>query len=137
MKGQFYLHFETMPEGTGQQKGVRVVNGRPYFYKKPSIETAEYKFKAALLPYKPKKPSTLPIKLSIWFYFDVKNKKLWGQPKPTRADVDNYLKVFLDCMTAVGFWKDDAQVVDVHVGKFYAEKASIAVSWAEVFTNDG
>ena len=133
MKDQFYLHFETMPSGTAQQKGVRIVHGKPYFYKKASVEEAEAVFKRALLPHAPKKPSTRPIKLTVWFCFDVKDRKLWGQPKPTRPDTDNYLKMFKDLMTECGFWKDDAQVVDEHVIKTYAEKATIGVRWEEVF----
>lgn len=137
MKDQFYLHFDKMPSGTAQQKGVRVVNGKPYFYKKPTVEGAEYKFKEALLPHAPKKPSKRPIRLTIWFAFDVKNKNLWGKPKPTAPDTDNYLKLFKDCMAEVGFFESDAQVVDEHIIKTYAEKATIGVKWEEVFDNDG
>ena len=132
MKDQFYLHFETMPKATAQQKGVYVRNGKPHFYEKSSVESARQEFKFALRPYLPPKPSDKPIKLTIWFAFDTKNKKLWGQPKPTRPDTDNYLKLFKDCMTDAGFWLDDAQVVDERIFKTYAEKATIMVRWEEV-----
>ena len=137
MKGQFYLHFDKMPTGTAQQKGVRVVHGKPYFYTKPNVEGAETLFKTALIPHLPKKPSDKPIRLTVTFCFDTKKKKLWGQPKPTRPDTDNYLKLFKDCLTADkngrnGLWFDDAQVVEEHVFKNYAEKATIAVYWEEV-----
>ena len=131
MKDQLYLYFDKMPTGTAQQKGVRVVGGKPYFYTKANVEDAEHQFKTALLPHRPKKASEKPINLTVWFYFDTKNKKLWGQPKPTRPDTDNYLKLFKDCMTDVGFWKDDAQVVEEHIYKNYAEKATIVVYWEE------
>lgn len=133
MKDQFHLHFETMPKATSQQKGVRVVNGKPYFYKKANVESAESIFAAALKPHRPKRPSERPIKLCVWFYFDVKDKRLWGQPKPTRPDTDNYIKEFKDVMTKLGFWKDDSQIVDEHIRKFYSEKATIVVSWEEVY----
>ena len=133
MNGQFYLHFEAMPKATAQQKGVYVRNGKPHFYDKSNIEQAKKEFISALMPYKPERPAERPIKLSVWFAFDVKDKKLWGQPRPTRPDTDNYLKLFKDCMTEVGFWLDDAQVVDEHVFKTYAEKATIGVHWEEVF----
>lgn len=132
MKDQFYLYFDKMPMGTAQQKGVRVVGGKPYFYTKANVEDAEHQFKTALLPHRPKKPSNKSVRLTVTFCFDTKNKKLWGQPKPTRPDTDNYLKLFKDCMTDVGFWKDDAQVTEEHVFKRYAEKATIAVYWEEV-----
>lgn len=133
MKSQFYLHFPTMPTGTSQQKGVRIVRGKPMFYEKSKLKSAEAEFINALKPFRPKYPSDKPIKLTIWFAFDTKNKKKWGQPKPTRPDTDNYLKLFKDCMTNVGFWNDDAQVVDERVFKTYAEKATVMVRWEEIF----
>lgn len=137
MKDQFYLHFETMPKATAQQKGVYVRNGKPHFYEKSSVESARQLFRFALREHLPPKPSDKSIKLTLWFAFDTKNKKLWGQPKPTRPDTDNYLKLFKDCMAADkdgknGFFLDDAQVVDERVFKTYAEKATIMVRWEEV-----
>ena len=136
MKDQFYLHFPTMPKGTSQEKRVRVVNGKPVFFKKDNVASAEHEFKVALIPNRPLNPSDKPIKLTIGFAFDTKDKKLWGQPKPTRPDTDNYLKLFKDCMTDCGFWKDDAQVVDERVFKTYAENATIMVRWEEVIEID-
>ena len=132
MNGQFYMHFETMPKGTAQQKGVYVRNGRPYFYTKDKVENAKAMFMRELFPNRPKKPSTEAVKLTVTFYFDVKNKSLWGKPKTTKPDTENYLKLLKDCMTDAGFWKDDAQIVDEHVKKYYAERATIAVYWEEV-----
>ena len=132
MGGLFFLNFPTMPKGTSQEKRIRIVNGKPVFFKKGSVASAEYQFKLALKPHIPETPSDKPIKLTIWFCFDTKKKKLWKKPKPTRPDTDNFLKLFKDCMTECGFWNDDAQVVDERVIKTYAEKASIFVSWKEI-----
>lgn len=134
MKDQFYLHFPTMPKGTAQQKGYNRKTGR--YFKKSKLTNAEHEFKVALIPHRPLNPSDKPIKLTVLFAFDTKNKKLWGQPKPTRPDTDNYLKLFKDCMSADkdgknGFWLDDAQVWDERVIKVYAESASIMVRWEE------
>lgn len=137
MKDQFYLILPDgkMPTGTAQQKGIRIVHGKPIFYKKSNIEGAEAIFKTLLLPHRPKKPSANPIKLTVWFVFDTKDRKKWGKPKATRPDTDNYLKLFKDLMTECGFWEDDAQVWDEHVWKTYDEKACVAVSYEEVFDN--
>ena len=132
MKGQFFMHFETMPKGTAQQKGVYVRNGRPYFYTKDKVENAKALFMRQLIPNRPKAPAQGPIMLKVTFYFDVKNRSLWGKLKTTKPDTDNYLKLLKDCMTEAGFWTDDALVVDEHVKKYYAEKATIAVYWEEV-----
>ena len=140
-----------MPKATSQQKGVSFRGGKPHFYEKGNVASAERAFLTELLPHRPKAPSDKPIRLTVWFAFDTKNKKLWGgempseeyldiyvKPwasftyKPTRPDTDNYLKLFKDCMTKSGFWLDDAQVVDEHIIKTYAEKATIMVRWEEI-----
>lgn len=131
MNGQFFMHFDSMPKGTAQQKGVYVRNGRPYFYTKDKIENARRLFMAELIPHKPKTPSNKPIKLTVILYFDVKNRSLWGKPKTTKPDTDNYLKLLKDCMTGL-YFTDDALVTDEHIKKYYAEKATIFVSWEEV-----
>ena len=134
MRDQFYLHFDTMPSGTAQQKGVRIVHGKPMFYEKSEVKTARRLFTLELKPHAPKVPSDKPIKLTVWFAFDTKNKKLWGQYKPTRPDTDNSLKLLKDCMSGL-FFKDDSQVVEETVIKTYAEKATIMIRWEEVFDN--
>ena len=134
MRDQFYLHFDTMPSGTAQQKGVRIVHGKPMFYEKSEVKTARQMFTLELKPHAPEKPSDKPIKLIVWFAFDTKNKKLWGQYKPTRPDTDNSLKLLKDCMSGL-FFKDDSQVVEETVIKTYAEKATIMIRWEEVFDN--
>lgn len=60
-----------------------------------------------------------------------KNKKFWGQYKDTRPDLDNSVKLLNDMMTRCRYWKDDSQVVDLHVIKRYAEEASIYVRLSE------
>jgi Holliday junction resolvase RusA-like endonuclease len=130
MKDRFYLHFETMPKGIAQQ--IRHNRRTGAYFKNAKLASAEAQFLLALKPYAPKMPSDKPIKLSVWFYFDVRQKRLWGKPKTTRPDTDNYLKLFKDCMTKLGFWKDDAQVVDEHTKKYYAERATIIVEWEEI-----
>ena len=128
----FILNLDTMPKATAQQKGVYVRNGKPHFYEKSSIEGARRIFTYALKPHAPQGRSVMPIKLYIWFVFDIKDKAKWGKYKTTKPDTDNYLKLFKDCMTDVGFWIDDSQVVDEHCVKTYGEKASIFVRWQEL-----
>lgn len=129
MNDWFYMHFETMPKTTAQQKGVYVRNGKPYFYTKDKVESARREFLRELKPHRPKAPADYPVKLFVIFYFDVKNKSLWGKPKTTKPDLDNYLKLLKDCMTEAGYWVDDALVVDERTKKYYADKPVIAVWW--------
>ena len=50
-----------------------------------------------------------------------------GEYKLTRPDTDNLQKLFKDCMTKVGFWKDDAIVCSEHIEKFYNSVTGIWV----------
>ena len=50
-----------------------------------------------------------------------------GELRPvTKPDVDNYVKSIKDALKNV-IWKDDSQVVDLHVSKWYSEKPRIEV----------
>lgn len=140
MKDSFFLHFEDgMPKGTSQQKGecvrFKVINGKrvPYIhhFKKENVSSARQEFEWKLKPHKPKTPSEAPIRLKVIFYYDKKQpKKIWGTYKTTKPDCDNAVKELMDAMS--GFWVDDAQVVDLHIVKYYAEKATIYIEWEEL-----
>ena len=135
----FILNFENgLPKSTAQQKGNRIAykNGEPYiqYFKKNSVKAARTEFVLKLKKYRPAKPIEGAVKLLVCFYFDVKDKKLWGKYKTTRPDADGYLKEFLDAMQEAGFFEDDAQVVDLHIVKTYAELGSIYVDLEEIKT---
>lgn len=133
MTQRLYLKFpDGLPKGTSQQKGVRVVNGRPYFYRKNKIDSARTRFYLELKRHAPVIPSERPIRLSVWFFFDVKEKSKWSKWKVTRPDADGYLKEFQDVMTECGYWKDDSQIVDLRVRKSYAAEGEIYVEIEEL-----
>jgi len=141
MKLEFKLDFpDGMPNGTAQMKGEAIrykfVNGRkiPYIdhYRKPEVQALRNRLVYMMKRYKPEKPSDRPVKLTMFFFFDVKNKKLWGKYKTTKVDVDNFYKEIADVMTLCQFWNDDSQVVDLRLKKFYSEKASIFISMEEL-----
>lgn len=50
----------------------------------------------------------------------------WDHWPTGRPDLDNLEKQALDCMTTLGFWKDDAQVVKISSNKHYG----ITPGWA-------
>ena len=141
MKTNITMTFDRgMPTGTAQQKGetikYKIVNGRrvPYVhhFRTAKMNDERVQFILGLSPYRPKEPSTEPIRLTINLYFDVKNKKLWGQYKTTRPDCDNYVKELTDVMTQLKFWHDDAQVVELKVSKRYADAAWISITVEEL-----
>lgn len=130
MKNIFRLTFDTMPKGTAQQKRY---NGRTHtYFKSKSLRDTEFIFFESLYPYAPKKPSEKPIRLSLTFHFDIKDKKKWGRYKTTVPDVDNYAKAFIDQMTKSGFWLDDSQISELYLAKFWSSSALIVVNWEEL-----
>jgi Holliday junction resolvase RusA-like endonuclease len=57
-------------------------------------------------------------------------------PCCARPDFDNLAKAVADCMTALGWWHDDAQIVRATVSKFYHAKSErpgvrVRVHWQE------
>lgn len=130
MKDQFVLEFDSLPRTTAQQKRY---NGKTHtYYKSSALASMETEFYYKLLDHRPKRPSEYPIKIVLRFYFDTKDKKKWDMPKVTKPDVDNYCKAFLDQMTKVGYWRDDAQVYRLLAEKYYSERARIEVIYSEV-----
>lgn len=136
MKLDFLMRFEGgMPKGTSQEKGERILyrfNGSrrvPYIqhYRDPKVEITRQIFIAKSKPHKPKKPFEKSVRLTVILYFDVKEKRLWGNYKPTRPDCDNYVKEIKDVLTVCHFWNDDNQVADLRVKKYYSEKAAIYI----------
>lgn len=130
MRYRFELNFDTMPKGTSQEKGYNTFT--KVHFKKPTVRATEGIFFAKLLKNAPKEPSTKPIRLTVWFSWDVKDKHMWGCYKPTRPDTDNYIKLFKDTMTKAGFWIDDSQVVDERIIKTYSHRAFIWVDFEEI-----
>ena len=49
-----------------------------------------------------------------------------------KPDTDNLVKLLKDCMTKVGFWKDDAQVTRDIVEKFWADIPGIYIRIKEM-----
>lgn len=129
MKIEFEL--SKMPT-TQQQKGISYRNGRPTFYNRKG--TTNQELKVALMKHKPRKEfekGQLLI-LDIVFIYAVKKKKLWGEYKDTRPDLDNLLKNLQDYMTELGYYADDSQIVILAAQKFYGPKNKIEIGISEL-----
>lgn len=145
MKHEIFLYFDgELPRTTAQEKGevirykVKRVGNKvkkvPYIahYRKPEVEAARTLYKYKLRPHRPETPSLLPIKIEVFAYFDIKDRSKWKKYKTTKPDAENWFKEIADVMTELGFWKDDNQIVDLHIVKYFAEKASIVIRWEEL-----
>ena len=115
----FFLNFEPSPPTvTHQEKKVRVVKGKPFFYMPPELASARALLAAKLKPFAPPTPWDGPIHLGVsWAFCRPKSaKSAW---KTTKPDTDNLQKMLKDVMTECGFWKDDALVCSENIEKIY------------------
>ena len=118
------------PTVTGQMRRVSAAGpGRkPLFYDSPQLAQARSQFLAHLFARKPSHPLAGPVRLRVLWCFPRTGKHAHGEFKTSRPDTDNLEKVFKDCLTKAGFWKDDAQVVQEWIEKRYADIPGIYVS---------
>lgn len=140
-RNHFILQFEEgMPKGTAQQKGecirYKFVGDEEvpfvHHFKKAKVSGIRKMMEWKMKPYRPSHPVENPVRLFLVLYFDIKDRSKWGKPKQTRPDLDNFCKECIDAMVSIGFFKDDALICDLHIKKYYAEKASIYVEWEEI-----
>lgn len=127
-----YFELEENPKGTAQQKGVAYQGGRIHHYEKKEVrqmrEIYHHKIFKVLYTNKVTAPNYQgPVSLKVIFNFSIKQRNKWGQPKTSAPDVDNLVKLLIDAMSDLNFWRNDSQVAKLEVRKFYAEKPSIYI----------
>lgn len=126
-----------IPTTTHQMHKVSKSSGKIRFYEPQELRDARNKFRAYLGKYRPGKPLRGALRLSTkWLFPPGKSHKpnTW---KTTRPDTDNLIKLLRDCMTAEGFWQDDAQVASELTEKFYGEHEGIYVRVEEMENGKG
>jgi Holliday junction resolvase RusA-like endonuclease len=130
---QFTVYGEPVAQGRPRATNV---NGHIRMYDpKKSRDFKEY-VKLAASEHRPEKLFEGPISLVIKVYkptlksFSKKKKAAAeaGQLRPTsKPDVDNYAKSIKDALKNV-IWKDDSQVVDLHISKWYSETPRVEIT---------
>lgn len=124
------------PKATSQGAGKRivVVKGKPLFFKNAKAQSAENDLTLLCSRHVPAKPMEGPLSLSIDFVFpwrasEPKKRIVLGRvPHTSKPDCSNLVKMIEDCLTKLGFWKDDSQVADLHVSKAWGAAVGIYVA---------
>ncbi|MGX7132364.1 RusA family crossover junction endodeoxyribonuclease [Enterococcus songbeiensis] len=115
------------PETTHQQKQVHVVKGKPHFYEPDDLKAAREKLMAHLAKHAPEEKFSGNVRLLVKWCFPITADHSDGEYKYTKPDLDNSNKLLQDCMTKLGFWKDDSYVVSLITEKFWAKIPGIYI----------
>lgn len=120
------------PKTTSQQKRVKVEDNKPRFFKSKEQINAETTFDSILMPHRPDKPLQGPLGLFVrvyWPYRKSEPKKNRYRPIPhdTKPDLDNWVKMLIDRMKALGYMVDDSQICCLIVTKYWSETGSITI----------
>lgn len=117
------------PTVTAQEHRVQVVNGHVVVYEPAKLKDARMKLEANLIAHRPETAITDGVRLTVKWLFPIPNgsKHYNGEYRITKPDTDNLNKLLKDCMTRVGYWKDDALVCSEICEKFWAEKPGIYI----------
>lgn len=132
MVTEFFMPMRKVPTTTHQQKQVTVRNGKPNFYEPDDLKAARALLTAHLGKHVPDKKITGPVRLFVKWCFPMTKQSKNGQYKHTRPDIDNSQKLLFDCMTDLGFWKDDSLVVSLIAEKFWADLPGIFIRIEEI-----
>lgn len=131
MTSEFFLPMHP-PTVTHQEHKVTVINGKPKFYEPQELKDARAKLSAYLSRHVPEEKYTGAVRLTVKWLFPRSGKKQNGEYKTTRPDTDNLNKLLKDCMTDLGFWKDDALVASEICEKFWADNPGIYIKIEEL-----
>lgn len=132
MPTEFFMPMKKVPTVTHQEKQVTVVNGKPVFYEPAELKTARAALMAHLSRHIPEKSYGKAVRLIVKWCFPIKGGHRDGEWKTTKPDIDNSQKLLQDCMTDLGFWKDDSLVVSLIAEKFWAQLPGIYIRIEEV-----
>ena len=120
------------PTVTHQEKKIHVVNGKPVYYEPMELVNARSKLRAALAASRPEEPFDTAVELMTKWCFPIIGNHHPGEYRTSRPDTDNLQKLLKDCMTSIGFWKDDALVCREVVEKFWSDVPGIYIRIEEL-----
>lgn len=120
------------PTVTHQEKRVVVAKGKPRFYEPAELKAARSKLTDHLARHRPERPLEGAVRLLVKWCFPRSGNHRNGEYRTSKPDTDNLQKLLKDCMTDVGFWRDDAQVASEITEKFWASVPGIYIQAVEI-----
>ncbi len=130
---EFFVPLRKIPSKTHQEKSITFnkLTGKPIVYEDDDLQEVRALFMSRLGEHVPKEQMTGPIRLvTKWLYHKKGLKKTtW---KITKPDTDNIIKLPKDCMTKLGYWKDDGQVASEITEKFWIPGTEVGGIWFHI-----
>lgn len=121
------------PTVTHQEKKINTRWKKPVVYELPELKDARAKLTAHLAQHSnPYFPYTVGVRLTVKWLFPIKGKHRHGEYRISKPDTDNLQKLLKDCMTHLGFWKDDALVASEICEKFWSDTPGIYIKIEEL-----
>ena len=115
------------PTVTAQEKKITYKKKKVIIYDPAEVTAAREKLLAHLALHIPETRYNGAVRLCTKWLFPVKGEHKNSEYKTTRPDTDNLQKMLKDCMTKLGFWKDDALVCSEIIEKFYSDTPGIYI----------
>lgn len=122
------------PTVTAQQKGVRIVRGRPLYYVKGKVRSARDFYWSIFEQNRPPVPFDGALRALIVLTYPWRSREtnktraLRWVPMPVRPDWDNLGKLPYDVLSELSYWNDDGQVFDGRVVKGWGERPGVRVT---------
>lgn len=126
------------PRATSQGKRLAIIGGKPRFFKKAVHAQAERDLLTLCLPHKPAFPLMGPVFLQVAFVFPwrksetAKNMRYSEMWHTTIPDLDNMAKLIGDVLTKLQFYRDDGQVADLRLQKYWGATPGITITIGEL-----
>ncbi len=135
MRLQFFMAMQP-PTVTHHDKRLHAYmkdgKARAVLHDSEELRDARAKLRAHLVRHRPPQPMAGAVRLVVKWLFDKGADHGDGEYKTSKPDTDNLQKALKDCMTELGFWRDDAQVASEICEKFWAARPGIFVQVEDI-----
>jgi Holliday junction resolvase RusA-like endonuclease len=129
---EFFMPMNPPTKTHQEKRATKCADGKIRFYEDETLKAVRIKLTNNLAKFKPNRKAVGPVRLIVKWCYPLKGKHNDGDYKTSKPDLDNTQKLLQDCMTAVGFWKDDAQVASLICEKFWAVVPGIYIRIEEL-----
>ena len=134
------------PKATSQQKGAVRTGKGVRFFKKAHVAQAESNLLSLVRSVLPSDWVPIlvgPIRLEVSFTFPwrksepKKNRTMPLRHMDVSPDCSNIIKMLEDCLTRLNVWRDDGQVAELRVQKFWGDTPGISITVYKIQQQEG